>query len=52
MIGSDDPTSRAAGRGPGMLRDEGVASLAELADRRRPVLNQPFRKALSDQPAS
>jgi diaminohydroxyphosphoribosylaminopyrimidine deaminase / 5-amino-6-(5-phosphoribosylamino)uracil reductase len=46
VIASDDPTVKAAGRGPGMLRDEGVeVSIAdgELATRAR-LLNQPFRK--------
>jgi diaminohydroxyphosphoribosylaminopyrimidine deaminase / 5-amino-6-(5-phosphoribosylamino)uracil reductase len=46
VVGSDDPSEKAAGRGPGVLRDGGVevdfaageeASLARL-------LNQPFRK--------
>lgn len=46
VIGSEDPTEKASGRGPGMLRDEGVevsfmdgpeAAQARLA-------NQPFRK--------
>lgn len=46
VIGSEDPTEKASGRGPGMLRDEGVevglvdgpeAAAARLA-------NQPFRK--------
>src|SRR3954452_5842384 len=46
VIGSDDPTEKAAGRGPGILRDEGIEVV--LADgepagaARR--LNQPFRK--------
>jgi diaminohydroxyphosphoribosylaminopyrimidine deaminase/5-amino-6-(5-phosphoribosylamino)uracil reductase len=46
VIGSDDPTSKAAGRGPGILRDEGVdvdwvdGTVAESAR----LLNQPFRK--------
>jgi diaminohydroxyphosphoribosylaminopyrimidine deaminase / 5-amino-6-(5-phosphoribosylamino)uracil reductase len=46
VIASDDPTEKAAGRGPGILRDEGIAvELAdgELAARAR-RLNQPFRK--------
>jgi diaminohydroxyphosphoribosylaminopyrimidine deaminase / 5-amino-6-(5-phosphoribosylamino)uracil reductase len=46
VIGSDDPSEKAAGRGPGMLRDGGVevafAAGAEAAAARR--LNQPFRK--------
>jgi diaminohydroxyphosphoribosylaminopyrimidine deaminase / 5-amino-6-(5-phosphoribosylamino)uracil reductase len=46
VIGADDPSEKASGRGPGILRDEGVevgfaegreATLARLA-------NQPFRK--------
>lgn len=46
VVASEDPSDKASGRGPGILRDEGVAveSLngveAELARR----LNQPFRK--------
>jgi diaminohydroxyphosphoribosylaminopyrimidine deaminase / 5-amino-6-(5-phosphoribosylamino)uracil reductase len=53
VIGSEDPSEKAGGRGPGMLRDGGVeieqaggeeATLARL-------LNQPFRKhARSGQP--
>jgi diaminohydroxyphosphoribosylaminopyrimidine deaminase/5-amino-6-(5-phosphoribosylamino)uracil reductase len=46
VIGSDDPTEKAAGRGPGILRDEGVEVVmagGELAARAR-LLNQPFRK--------
>ena len=46
VIGSDDPTSKASGRGPGILRDGGVevvaAEGAEAAAAR--LLNQPFRK--------
>jgi diaminohydroxyphosphoribosylaminopyrimidine deaminase/5-amino-6-(5-phosphoribosylamino)uracil reductase len=46
VIGSDDPSEKAAGRGPGMLRDGGVevefAAGAEAAAAR--LLNQPFRK--------
>lgn len=46
VIGSDDPTEKAAGRGPGILRDGGVevswAEGAEAAEARQ--LNQPFRK--------
>lgn len=45
-IASDDPSERASGRGPGMLRDGGVevefAEGAEAADAR--LLNQAFRK--------
>src|SRR5262245_11473094 len=46
VIGSDDPTEKASGRGPGMLRDGGVE--VELAAREEAtaarLLNQPFRK--------
>jgi diaminohydroxyphosphoribosylaminopyrimidine deaminase / 5-amino-6-(5-phosphoribosylamino)uracil reductase len=46
VIASDDPTTKAAGRGPGILRDEGIE--VELADGDVAVaarlLNQPFRK--------
>jgi diaminohydroxyphosphoribosylaminopyrimidine deaminase/5-amino-6-(5-phosphoribosylamino)uracil reductase len=45
-IASEDPSEKASGRGPGMLRDGGVevafAAGAEAAAARR--LNQPFRK--------
>src|SRR5919107_1815543 len=46
VIASDDPTPKAAGRGPGILRDEGIrvdfvdGEIGELAR----MLNQPFRK--------
>jgi diaminohydroxyphosphoribosylaminopyrimidine deaminase / 5-amino-6-(5-phosphoribosylamino)uracil reductase len=46
VIASDDPTPKAAGRGPGILRDEGVrvdfvdGHIGEAAR----LLNQPFRK--------
>ena len=46
VIASDDPTPKAAGRGPGILRDEGVrvdfvdGHVAQAAR----MLNQPFRK--------
>jgi diaminohydroxyphosphoribosylaminopyrimidine deaminase/5-amino-6-(5-phosphoribosylamino)uracil reductase len=46
VIGSDDPTPKAAGRGPGILRDEGLrvdfvdGQIAQAAR----MLNQPFRK--------
>ena len=46
VIASDDPTPKAAGRGPGILRDEGVrvdfvdGQIGEAAR----MLNQPFRK--------
>jgi diaminohydroxyphosphoribosylaminopyrimidine deaminase/5-amino-6-(5-phosphoribosylamino)uracil reductase len=46
VVGSDDPTEKAAGRGLGMLRDEGIeVTMAdgELATRAR-LLNQAFRK--------
>jgi diaminohydroxyphosphoribosylaminopyrimidine deaminase / 5-amino-6-(5-phosphoribosylamino)uracil reductase len=46
VIASDDPTTKAAGRGPGILRDEGVEVVwidGELAEKAR-LLNQPFRK--------
>ena len=46
VIGCDDPTEKASGRGPGILRDEGVevefADGAEAAAAR--LANQPFRK--------
>jgi diaminohydroxyphosphoribosylaminopyrimidine deaminase/5-amino-6-(5-phosphoribosylamino)uracil reductase len=47
VVASDDPTEKASGRGPGILRDGGVevefaAGAAELAAAR--LLNQPFRK--------
>jgi diaminohydroxyphosphoribosylaminopyrimidine deaminase / 5-amino-6-(5-phosphoribosylamino)uracil reductase len=46
VVGSDDPTEKAAGRGLGILRDEGVeiaVADGEWAARAR-LLNQPFRK--------
>jgi diaminohydroxyphosphoribosylaminopyrimidine deaminase/5-amino-6-(5-phosphoribosylamino)uracil reductase len=46
VVGSDDPSEHAAGRGLGILRDEGVEVVVadgELANRAR-LLNQPFRK--------
>ncbi len=46
VVGSDDPTEKAAGRGLGILRDEGVdvdIADGELAARAR-LLNQGFRK--------
>jgi diaminohydroxyphosphoribosylaminopyrimidine deaminase/5-amino-6-(5-phosphoribosylamino)uracil reductase len=46
VVGSDDPTEKASGRGLGILRDEGVEVLVadgELAARAR-LLNQAFRK--------
>lgn len=46
VVGCDDPTEKAAGRGLGILRDEGVAvdiAEGELAARAR-LMNQGFRK--------
>jgi diaminohydroxyphosphoribosylaminopyrimidine deaminase / 5-amino-6-(5-phosphoribosylamino)uracil reductase len=46
VIASDDPSEKAAGRGPGILRDGGVEldyAAGELATAAR-RLNQPFRK--------
>jgi diaminohydroxyphosphoribosylaminopyrimidine deaminase / 5-amino-6-(5-phosphoribosylamino)uracil reductase len=46
VIASDDPTTKAAGRGPGILRDEGVEVVwidGDPAEQAR-LLNQPFRK--------
>ena len=46
VVASDDPTEKAAGRGLGILRDEGIEVAfadGELAARAR-LLNQPFRK--------
>jgi diaminohydroxyphosphoribosylaminopyrimidine deaminase/5-amino-6-(5-phosphoribosylamino)uracil reductase len=46
VVGSDDPTEKASGRGLGVLRDEGIEVVVaggELAARAR-LLNQPFRK--------
>jgi len=46
MIGSDDPSEKAAGRGPGILRDGGIEvehAAGEEATAAR-LLNQPFRK--------
>jgi len=46
VIASDDPTAKAAGRGLGILRDEGIE--VEMLDRdishAARLLNQPFRK--------
>jgi diaminohydroxyphosphoribosylaminopyrimidine deaminase / 5-amino-6-(5-phosphoribosylamino)uracil reductase len=46
VIASEDPSEKASGRGPGVLRDEGIevdlAEGGEAADAR--LLNQPFRK--------
>ena len=46
VVGSDDPTDKASGRGLGVLRDEGVevdVVNGEVAEAAR-LLNQPFRK--------
>jgi diaminohydroxyphosphoribosylaminopyrimidine deaminase/5-amino-6-(5-phosphoribosylamino)uracil reductase len=46
VVASDDPTEKAAGRGLGMLRDEGVEVAildGEVVEAAR-LLNQPFRK--------
>ena len=46
VVGSDDPTEKANGRGLGILRDEGIAvdvSGGEVAADAR-LINQPFRK--------
>lgn len=46
VYASDDPTEKASGRGPGILRDEGIAvdhAQGELAAKAR-LINQPFRK--------
>jgi diaminohydroxyphosphoribosylaminopyrimidine deaminase / 5-amino-6-(5-phosphoribosylamino)uracil reductase len=46
VIASEDPTEKAAGRGPGILRDAGVDVVwadGEVATAAR-LLNQPFRK--------
>ncbi len=46
VVACDDPSAHAAGRGLGILRDEGIEVVladGELADRAR-LLNQPFRK--------
>ncbi len=46
VVGSEDPSTHAAGRGLGILRDEGIEVVladGELARRAR-QLNQPFRK--------
>jgi diaminohydroxyphosphoribosylaminopyrimidine deaminase/5-amino-6-(5-phosphoribosylamino)uracil reductase len=46
VIASDDPTPKASGRGPGILRDEGVRVDfvdGDIATAAR-MLNQPFRK--------
>jgi diaminohydroxyphosphoribosylaminopyrimidine deaminase/5-amino-6-(5-phosphoribosylamino)uracil reductase len=46
VVGSEDPTDKASGRGLGMLRDEGIEVAlvdGEAAEAAR-LLNQPFRK--------
>jgi diaminohydroxyphosphoribosylaminopyrimidine deaminase / 5-amino-6-(5-phosphoribosylamino)uracil reductase len=46
VVASDDPTDKAAGRGLGILRDEGIAVElvdGDISDAAR-LLNQPFRK--------
>lgn len=46
VYASDDPTEKASGRGPGILRDEGIevaVAQGELAAAAR-MINQPFRK--------
>jgi diaminohydroxyphosphoribosylaminopyrimidine deaminase/5-amino-6-(5-phosphoribosylamino)uracil reductase len=46
VVASDDPTAKAAGRGLGILRDEGIkvdVADGEVAEAAR-LLNQPFRK--------
>jgi diaminohydroxyphosphoribosylaminopyrimidine deaminase/5-amino-6-(5-phosphoribosylamino)uracil reductase len=46
VVGSDDPSEHASGRGLGILRDDGIEVVladGELATRAR-LLNQPFRK--------
>jgi diaminohydroxyphosphoribosylaminopyrimidine deaminase / 5-amino-6-(5-phosphoribosylamino)uracil reductase len=46
VYASDDPSEKAAGRGPGMLRDGGVEieQAAGVAAAEARLLNQPFRK--------
>jgi diaminohydroxyphosphoribosylaminopyrimidine deaminase/5-amino-6-(5-phosphoribosylamino)uracil reductase len=46
VIASDDPSAKASGRGPGILRDEGIqvdVCDGEVAEAAR-LINQPFRK--------
>jgi diaminohydroxyphosphoribosylaminopyrimidine deaminase/5-amino-6-(5-phosphoribosylamino)uracil reductase len=46
VIASEDPSAKASGRGPGILRDEGIAVEwvnGDVADAAR-LVNQPFRK--------
>ncbi|MEA2298079.1 MAG: diaminohydroxyphosphoribosylaminopyrimidine deaminase [Solirubrobacteraceae bacterium] len=46
VLAGDDPTEKASGRGPGILRDEGVEVIVADADlaRRARLCNQAFRK--------
>jgi diaminohydroxyphosphoribosylaminopyrimidine deaminase/5-amino-6-(5-phosphoribosylamino)uracil reductase len=46
VIASDDPTDKASGRGPGILRDEGIEVISVDGDvsHHARLLNQPFRK--------
>ena len=46
VVASDDPTTKAAGRGLGILRDEGIAVVTVDGEigRSARLLNQPFRK--------
>lgn len=46
VIGSDDPSEKAAGRGPGILRDGGIEVESAAGDEATAarLLNQPFRK--------
>src|SRR3954468_22591259 len=46
VIASDDPTEKASGRGPGILRDEGIEVdvCNGTPSRAARLLNQPFRK--------
>jgi diaminohydroxyphosphoribosylaminopyrimidine deaminase/5-amino-6-(5-phosphoribosylamino)uracil reductase len=46
VVASDDPSEKASGRGPGILRDEGIKvdiAGGDVAEAAR-LLNQPFRK--------
>ena len=46
VIAADDPTEKASGRGPGILRDEGIEVVSVDGDcaRAARLQNQPFRK--------
>jgi diaminohydroxyphosphoribosylaminopyrimidine deaminase/5-amino-6-(5-phosphoribosylamino)uracil reductase len=46
VVGSDDPSQHASGRGLGILRDDGIEVVLADGDlsRRARLLNQPFRK--------